>query len=124
MKPSNVRSFVGIVFVASLASALMAQQHPPKPIGPSSYLESWQGQPGKPDKIDHIPVGAGTIMACIDVQPRQAGSECKLRYENGGEETLKFRDSITATKTDVIYLTCNATVAQRSCKVQLNSPKQ
>jgi hypothetical protein len=114
--------FGGILLLGSAVASL--SQNPPKPWGPASYLESWQGQPGKADVSASQPVGAGATMACIDVQPRADGSQCVLKYENGGTETLDFRQAITATKTDVVRLTCNAKAAQRSCKVQINSPKK
>lgn len=110
---------LGVCFVVGSVG-----QKPPIPTGPSYYLESWQGQANKPDQEDHGPVGTGTIIACIDVQPRQNGSECVIRYENGGTEHLKFHSSIQATKTDVVYLTCAAKTPQRSCKAQLTPPKE
>jgi hypothetical protein len=117
------RSLVVVVFLMSLSPTSLAQ-HKATPARPRSYLESWQGQPDKPDKIDHASVSEGTVIACIDVMPHQEGSTCNLKYKNGGEEILKLQQSTTAPKTDVVYLSCEATVPRRACKVQLTVPKE
>jgi hypothetical protein len=109
-----------LLLVGAAKSMPRPQQKPPHPAH-FYYLESWQGQPGKADKSDHAPVGDRSTIACVEVTPRQEGSECVLRFENGGTYNLKFRDAITA-KNDVVYLTCKASVAQRSCKVQVLTP--
>ena len=56
--------------------------------------------------------------------PHQEGSTCNLKYKSGGEEILKLQESMTAPKTDVVYLTCEATAPRRACKVQLTVPKR
>ena len=117
------RSLVVVVFLMSLSPTSLAQ-YKPAPARPSSYLESWQGQPDKADKIDHAPVKGGTVIACIDVMPHQEDSTCNLKYKNGGEEILKLQESTTAPKTDVVYLSCEATVPRRACKVLLTVPKE
>ena len=117
------RSLVVLMFLMSLSLVSLAQDKP-TPTRPRSYLESWQGQPDKADKIDHASVRKGTIIECIDVMPHQEGSTCKLKYKNGGEEILKLQQSTTAPKTDVVYLSCEATVPRRACKVQLTVPKE
>jgi len=123
MKLHPERSLVVVVFLMSLSPTSLAQ-YKPTPARPRSYLESWQGQPDKPDKIDHASVKEGTVIACIDVMPHQEGSTCNLKYKNGGEEILKLQESTTAPKTDVVYLSCEATVPRRACKVQLTVPKE
>jgi hypothetical protein len=85
MRPHPERSLVVVVFLMSLSSTSLAQ-YKPTPARLRSYLESWQGQPDKPDKIDHASVKEGTVIACIDVMPHQEGSTCNLTYKNGGEE--------------------------------------
>jgi hypothetical protein len=117
------RSLVVVVFLMSLSPTSLAQ-YKATPARPRSYLESWQGQPDKPDKIDYASVSEGTVIACIDVMPHQEGSTCNLKYKNGGEEILKLQQSTTAPKTDVVYLSCDATVPRRACKVQLTVPKE
>ena len=117
------RSLVVVVFLMSLSPTSLAQ-YKATPARARSHLESWQGQPDKPDKIDHASVSEGTVIACIDVMPHQEGSTCNLKYKNGGEEILKLRQSTTAPKTDVVYLSCDATVPRRACKVQLTVPKE
>jgi hypothetical protein len=117
------RSLVALVFLMSLNLASLAQNKP-TPTRQSSYLESWQGQPDKPDKIGHASVRKGTIIECIDVMPHQEGSTCNLKYKNGGEEILKLQQSTTARKTGVFYLSCEATVPRRACKVLLTVPKE
>ena len=106
--------------IAAITTSLA--QDKPTPKRPRSYLESWQGQPDKADKIDHTSVKGGTVIACIDVMPHQKGSTCNLHYKNGGEEILKLQQSTTAPKTDVVYLSCEATAPRRACKVQLTVP--
>jgi predicted SAM-dependent methyltransferase len=77
----------------------------PKPV--SSYiLKSWQNQPGKADQADHKPVHEGSLMACTNVEPKKDGSECLLKYENDGKMYLQFNQTITATSTDKVRLTC------------------
>lgn len=117
------RSLVVLMFLISL-SVVSVAQNKPTPTRPRSYLESWQGQPDKPDKIDHASVNEGTVIACIDVMPHQKGSTCNLKYKNGGEEILKLQQSTTVPKTDVVYLSCDATLPRRACKVQLTVSKR
>lgn len=117
------RSLVVLVSLMSLSPTSLAQ-YKPNPTRPRSYLESWQGQPDKADKIDHASVKRGTVIACIDVMPHQEGSTCNLKYKNGGEEILKLQESTTAPKTDVVYLTCEATAPRRACKVQLTVSRE
>jgi hypothetical protein len=73
-------------------------------------------------KEEHAPVDEGTIMTCIEVMPLQKDSVCILKYENGGDITLKLRQSVTSTKTDVVYLSCDATLPRAACKVRLTAP--
>ena len=70
---------VVLVFLMSLSFVSLAHDKPPT--RPRSYLESWQGQPDKADKIDHASVRKGTIIECIDVMPHQEGSTCNLQYK-------------------------------------------
>jgi hypothetical protein len=114
---------VVLLFLMSLSLVSLAQNKP-TPTRPRSYLESWQGQPDKADKIDHASVRKGTIIECIDVMPDQKDSTCNLQYKNGGEEILKLQQSTTVPKTDVVYLSCEATAPRRACKVQLTVPKE
>src|ERR1700746_3661324 len=85
-----------LVVLVSLMSLVSLAQDKPTPARPRSYLESWQSQPDKPDKIDHASVKEGTVIACIDVMPHQEGSTYNLKYKNGGEEILKLQESTTA----------------------------
>src|ERR1700746_1023640 len=117
------RSLVVLLSLMSLSLMSLAQDKP-TPTRPRSYLESWQGQPDKPDKIDHASVKEGTVIACIDEITHQEGSTCNLKYKNGGEEILKLQEPTTAPKTDVVYLSCEATVPRRACKVLLTVPKE
>src|ERR1700746_2109578 len=117
------RPWVVVVFLMSLSPPSLAQ-HKATPARPRSYLESWQAQPDKPDKIDHASVSEGTVIACIDVMPHQEGSTCNLKYKNGGKKILKLQESTSAPKTDVVYLSCEATVPRRACKVLLTVPKE
>ena len=83
----------------------VSASHTPKPV--SSYtLKSWQNQPGKVDHADHKPVHEGSLMACTSVEPKKDGSECLLKYENDGKMYLQFNQTITATSTDEVHLTC------------------
>ena len=45
-------------------------------------------------------------MACTNVGPKTDGSECLLKYENDGKMYLQFNQTITATSTDEVHLTC------------------
>lgn len=88
------------------------------------YLESWTGQPGKADMVDHKPVGKGNLMGCEDVQPRDGSVlGCHVKLENGKHFDLKFRQSINSPDTDVAYLTCNTNpptgVATTYCKLSV-----
>ena len=104
-------------------------QMPPKPAGPEYFLESWTGQPGKADQTEHKPVGKGSQMACIDVQPRDGGVQgCHLKFENGQHYDLAFRQAIQAPDTDVVYLTCTTKpstgVKTTYCKLSVIPPKK
>jgi hypothetical protein len=63
-------------------------------------------------------------MTCIEVMPVQKDSICNLKYKTGGEITLKLEQSVTSTKTDVVYLSCDATLPRAACKVRLTAPKK
>jgi hypothetical protein len=123
MKLICVASLLSLLSVASMTSAFVTRNLP-IPAQKSSYLESWRGQPDKPDKIDHAKVDEGTIMTCIEVMPVQKGSICILKYETGGEITLKLQESVTSIKTDVVYLSCDATLPRAACKVRLTAPEK
>jgi hypothetical protein len=118
------------ILFASMPFFLLAQDPKPvtNPVKPPSrreiYLESWQGQPGKPDQTAHGPVGPASTIDCIEVSPIQEGSQCKLKYESGETATLDYRQSIKPNRNEVVYLTCNATVPTRSCKVRITNPKK
>jgi hypothetical protein len=113
--------FLSLLSTASMTSAFVTQNLL-TPTQKRSYLESWRGQPDKPDKIDHASVDEGTIMTCIEVVPVQKDSICNLKYESGGEITLKLQQSATSTKTDEVYLSCDATLPRAACKVRLTAP--
>ena len=123
MRSHPERSLVVVVFLMTLSPTSLAQ-YKPTPARPRSYLTVGRVNPDKPDKIDHASVKEGTVIACIDVMPQQEGSTCNLKYKNGGEEILKLQESTTAPKTDVVYLSCEATVPRRACKVQLTVAKE
>jgi hypothetical protein len=116
-----VTLFLSLLSLASVTFALVTQNSL-TPTQKRSYLESWRGQPDKADKIDHALVDEGTTMTCIEVMPLQKDSICILKYEKGGEITLKLQESVTSTKTDVVYLNCDATLPRAACKVRLTAP--
>ena len=123
MKLNYVVLFPSLFLMAGLTSAALAQSSP-APTPKSSYLESWRGQPDRADKIDHASVDEGTVMTCIEVMPVQKDSICNLKYKNGGDITLKLRQSVASTKTDVVYLSCDATFPRAACRVRLTAPKK
>jgi hypothetical protein len=45
-------------------------------------------------------------MSCTNVEPKNDGTECLLKYENDGKMYLQFYKTITATSTDEVHLTC------------------
>jgi hypothetical protein len=97
------RALVAVLLVAGVVCVSVSQT--PKAV--SSYtLESWQNQPGKADQTDHKPVHEGNLMACTNVEPKKDGNECLLKYEHDGKMNLQFHQTISATSTDEVYLTC------------------
>jgi len=73
----------------------------------STYtLKSWQNQPDKADRTDHKPVRERSLMACTNVEPKRDGNECLLRFENDGKMYLQYDQTITATSTDEVSLSC------------------
>jgi predicted SAM-dependent methyltransferase len=73
----------------------------------STYtLESWQNQPDKTDRTDHKPVRVRSLMACTNIEPKRDGNECLLRFENDGKMYLQYDQTITATSTDEVSLSC------------------
>lgn len=117
---SSVKAFVLIVVCVPVG----VSQSQIKPIKHTYYLESWTGQPGKPDKTDHAPVGEGNLITCIDVQPTDGTVlGCHIKLENGEHYDLTFRQAISSAKTDVAYLTCNTDpptgVPTSYCKVSI-----
>jgi hypothetical protein len=97
------RALVAVLLIAGFVCVSASQA--PKAV--SSYtLKSWQNQPGKPDQTDHKPVREGSLMACTNVEPKKDGNSCLLKYEHDGKMNLQFNQTITATNTDDMYLTC------------------
>lgn len=97
------RALVAMLLVAGVVCVSVSQT--PKPV--SSYtLKSWQNQPVRADQTDHKPVHEGDLMACTNVEPKKGGNECLVKYENDGKMYLEFNQTITATSTDEVYLTC------------------
>jgi hypothetical protein len=111
-----------IVAAMSIALGPIAlAQGKPKPSYATSYMESWQGRPGKPDAIDHKPISRDTMMTCVLVEPgSRAGSACFVRYDNGGEVTLKLNQSVLSPNNDVAYLECLGDEPTH-CKLQVRS---
>ena len=73
----------------------------------SSYaLKSWQNRPNQADQTAHKPVHQGSLMACTNVEPKKAGNECLLKYENNGKMYIQFHQTITAASSDEVSLTC------------------
>ena len=73
----------------------------------SSYaLKSWQNRPNQADQTDHRLVHQGSLMACTNVEPNKGGNECLLKYENDGTMYIQFHQTITATSSDEVSLTC------------------
>jgi hypothetical protein len=97
------RAFLAVLLVAGVVCVSVSQTQ--KAI--SGYtLKSWQNEPGKVDQIDHKPVHEGNLMECTNVEPKKDGNVCLLKYENDGKMYLEFNQTITATSTDEVYLTC------------------
>jgi predicted SAM-dependent methyltransferase len=97
------RALVAVPLVAGVVCISMSQN----PEVVSSYtLTSWQNQPGEADQTDHKPVHEGSLMACTNVEPKKNGNECLLKYENDGKMNLQFHQTITATSTDEVSLSC------------------
>jgi len=93
--------------VAVLLGGVVCVSASQTPKAVSSYtLKSWQNQLGKADQADHKPVHEGSLMACTNVEPKKDGNECLLKYEADGKMYLQFNQTITATSTDELYLTC------------------
>jgi hypothetical protein len=97
------RALVAVLLIAGFVCVSASQT--PKAV--SSYtLKSWLNQPGKADQTDHKPVHEGSLMACTNVEPKKDGNSCSLKYEHDGKMNLQFNQTITATNTDEMYLTC------------------
>ena len=112
------RALIAVLLVAGVVCFSASQT--PKAV--SSYtLKSWQNQPGKADQADHKPVHEGNLMVCTNVEPKKNGNECLLKYENDGEMYVEFRQTITATRTDEVSLTCASKVSSEpiSCEVTI-----
>src|ERR1700737_2141709 len=102
----NVRLAIFLSMLVALGTIALARQEP-KPSRPTSYMESWQGRPGQPDVIGRKQISKDTMMTCVLVEPGpRAGSACLIKYENGGEDTLEFKQSMLSPKEDVAYLEC------------------
>jgi hypothetical protein len=97
------RAIVAVLLVAGAVYVSVSQT--PKAVS-SATLKSWQNQPGKADQTDHTPVHEGNLMACTNVEPKKDGSECMLKYEHDGKMSIQFHQTISATSTDEVYLTC------------------
>jgi len=69
-------------------------------------LKSWQNRPNQADQMDHTQVHQGSLMACTNVEPKKAGNECLLKYENDGKMYIQFHQTITAASSDEVSLTC------------------
>jgi predicted SAM-dependent methyltransferase len=97
------RVLVAVLLVVGAVCASMPQN----PEVVSTYtLESWQNQPGMADQTGHKPVHEGSLIACTNVEPKKDGNECLLKYENDGKMYLEFHQTITATSTDEVFLSC------------------
>lgn len=74
------------------------------------FLESKQGQPGKPDVIDHGRALKGVHLRCTQVEsnPRQGNDSraCILRFEGTDAITLGFGRSLQVPKDGEGYLEC------------------
>jgi len=97
----------GLVAVLLLVAGLVCISTSQMPEAISSYaLMSWQNRPNQADQTDHKLVHQGSLMACTNVEPKKAGNECLLKYQNDGEMYIQFHQTITATSSDEVSLTC------------------
>jgi hypothetical protein len=75
------------------------------------FLESRQGGwEDKPDGIDHKLASKGTTLVCYAAgsHPKDGddGCACHLRFADGTEQTLKFKESIQVSKDGDVSLDC------------------
>ena len=97
------RALVAVPLGAGVVCISMSQN---PEVGARYTLKSWQNQPGKTDQTDHRPVHEGSLMVCTNVEPKKDGNECLLKYENDGKMNVQFHQTITATSTDEVSLSC------------------
>lgn len=101
-------SALTLLFCLFALGYTVCQTEAPKICRP--FLRSWQGQPEKPDRIDHKPASKGANLVCYQVEsyPKQGddGRACLLTFQDGSKSKLNFKESLRVAKDDEISLQC------------------
>jgi len=97
------RALVTASLVTGVVGISMSQN---PEVGSSYTLKSWQNQPEKTDRRDHKAIHEGSLIACTNVEPKKDGNECLLKYEHDGQMYAQFHQTVTASSTDEVLLSC------------------
>jgi hypothetical protein len=112
-----------IVPVALIAFCVSLGVGQPKSHAAGFFLESWTGQPGKADQLDHKRVEKANRVECVDVQPSDGSVHgCSLQFEDGGHFELRVGEAVITSDSTVLGLTCSTqpTVKTTYCKLSVN----
>jgi hypothetical protein len=122
MKP-HLSALLAILFVSS---ASLAAQDEPKPTHHTSFIESRQGNnPDGPDVIAHATVSQDDTLMCTLVgvidETHQASTACVVKFKDGGQRTLAFKEFMKVSTDSEISLECSGHVP-RHCVIEVNDP--
>ena len=123
MKPrfSTLIRLVALFTVASLAA-----QDDAKPVHPTSFIETRQGNvPDGPDTIGHALVSKDDTLFCMLVgvydETHQAKSACVVKFKDGTRIVLPHGQFVKLPGDNEVSLTCAGHVPRR-CMIEVNDP--
>jgi hypothetical protein len=119
-------NFPILIPLVVLCSAASFGQDEAKPVHPTSFIESRQGNhPDGPDMIGHASVVKDDTLFCMLVEvydeTHTASTACVIKFKDGGKRTLTQGQFIKSSENGEALLTCSGHVPRR-CMIEVNDP--
>ena len=121
MKPR----FPALILLAALFKVVsLVAQDEPKPVHPTSFIESRQGNhPDGPDMIGHAKVLKDDTLFCMLVEvydeTHTASTSCVVKFKDGIKLVLTHGQFVKLPEDNEVSLTCAGHVPRR-CMIEIN----
>jgi hypothetical protein len=115
-----------ILLLFLCAAATLVGQEEPKPVHPTSFIESRQGNhPGGPDMVGHASISKDDTLMCMLVEvydeTHQAKTACAVTFKGAGKLVLVQGQFVKSAADSEVSLECSGRVPRR-CMIEVNDP--